>query len=1803
MALNAQDLATPGQSWAGYQVLQQLHHSDRSLVLRCAREDATEPVVLKIHRPAATLQAVAVARFRHEYELARRIEHPHVLRPTRLASFEGALYYEMPDDGALALRDLLRRGPLPLAQVLRTALAVVDALQAVHGLHVIHKDVSPGNVIANLQSGVVRLIDFGIAAELSSERPVLARPDELEGTLATLAPEQSGRMNRDVDYRADFYALGATLYECIAGRPPFAFDDPVAAVHAHLTLAPPALAGLRPEVPALLDALVARLLAKEPEARYQSHQALRRDLQHLLAHLDQPSRLASHRLAQGDLPERLQLSGRLHGRDAEVQRVLHCVESAARGPARLLAIAGQPGIGKTALVREVQRTLLGLRGHFVSGKFNQYGGHAPCAPFFEALQQRGRQILAQPDAARARWRNALQATLAGNAAVVTAAVPDLARLLGPVPALLPLGPAEAENRFVRSVLLCCAALASPDEPLVLFIDDLQWSDRASRRLLREMVQDEGLRHVLLIGAYRSTEVPPDHPLAQDLAFYAGLGEDKALLLEVGPLALADTRQWLADTLYCDGDELQPLAALCQAKTGGNPFFLRRFVEDLAQRRLLWMDRDAARWCWSLDAIAAERLAENVATLMAGQLQRLPAPTRTLLCVAACLGGRFALRTLATASGLADDVALERLMPALQAGLLLPADGQYKWVGVLPAEDRAGLQVALDFAHDRVQEAAYALAEPADMPALHLRIGRLLRPRMDPDRPAFDVVEHLNRGAALIDAAPERAELAALNLRASQLARDAAAFDLAAAHADHALALAAPDAWDLGHAEQLALHVHAARMAYLAGRPERMDACLDTALPRARNAAERAQLQDVRIESLYAAGQLAGTLDLGLAALHELGVALPAAASLQEVAGLVATLRADIETMGLDALAERPAMQDTDALLQLAIVAKMTAAAYIGRPALLPLLTVLQVRLMVARGHAPAALSAYSVLGLMVAEFLGDHPFGYRLGHMSMALIERHGWRQVQAHAGFSFNAFLRHWIEPIRSGLPALREVADNGQAFGNLRHAGLALYLHGCHALLAGEPLAALTPVLQAHADVLRRIRQPVALDYVRVLQRAVAALQQSALSERPLDGDGFSAAALDAIYQARGDQTGAMFRHAFACMLAALSGQDALAESEGQAAAALFSAGRGMLIVPFCVYFTANAALRLAQAAPGTDAAAQRLQHAGAALTQLQRSTAHNAELAALPLMLQAALACDADAEAAHARALDAAGGHLMLQGLARRGRAAWLADSAPRQAAADAAEAHAAFLRWGAVALAGSAAAPATVAGTVAGGAAGTVAGTSLAPGAALDLTSLMKSVEAITTETALAPLLARLLHLLRENAGAQRAAIVLGRAGSAGDWQVAADSGHGHGHRHGKTSAAPPAHAMAALEDCGDSLPLPLLRTVLNSAEPVLVDDLREAPAWQALPYFARHGGRSVLGLPLLRQGQVVGALYLENEATGAAFSAARTEFLRLLSGNVVAAIDNAQLVERLRDLNATLEQRVAERTRALRESEQRTLAVLRNAPVPMTVTRTADGVLVYANQPAAAAMGGTPADLIGRQAVQMYRDPQDRARLYAQFRRDGVVHDFETLLKARDGQDRWVLITLVPLVYDGAPSVLGTVLDITGRKRMEEELRRLATTDALTGAANRGHFLQRAGAELERARRYGRPLAVLMLDIDHFKQINDQHGHAVGDEAIRQTTAACRALVRQQDLVGRLGGEEFGILLPEADLAAALHLAERLRARIAALELALPAGTLRMTASFGVAQWQAGDGVDELLGQADRGLYAAKRAGRNRVATA
>lgn len=1863
-----------------------IHLGRRTEVIR-ARGTPHAGVWLKLLRQSSPSVA-DLARLRREYALAQRLDDQHVLRPSRLiehAGRHGLLYDDPALDGALTLRQRLRAGPLDQAAVIRIALDLVDALQHLHAHGLIHRNLGPGQVLlltgAGERMGQVRITDLGLAAEIERERPLVQKAELIEASLATLAPELTGRMSRDVDYRADLYSLGATLLEALTGQPPFPIDDPACAVHAHLALPAPLATSRDPRVFAPLASIVGHCLNKEPEARYQSHQALRQDLQLCLAALEQGRGLPGFQPGRGDIALRFQASGRLYGRAAAQEHLAQAFERAGIGALRgaaLVTIAGFSGIGKTALVMASQRSLLAQQGNFAAAKANQYGQDRPYGVVLQLLAQRAAQVLALPAAGQAPWRQRLQTLAAPNAAVLGQAVPELLPLLQPVQALLPVGPTESENRFLRSISQGFAALADAGQPQTFFLDDWQWADRASRRLLRECLADASMSHTLFILAYRDNEVRPGHPMAQELQDLRTLLDDRFMPLRLGPLTLEDTRQWLADSLHrsegprsdragqhsgtaalihasgdaTDDAAVQALAQLCQARTAGNPFFLRRWMEDLGRRGLFHFDAAHQRWTFLLDRIAATRTADNVVALMLEQLDQLPDATREALSVAALLGTSVDLDTLSTALSADPSRLAEDLLPALQAQLLVPASSLYRFGPQL--QGQASDRVRYAFAHDRVQEAALQRIAPQARAALQLRVGRLLKQRHEhdaPDQPLpYAVLNHLNAARMLLRPAvdgPERQALALANMAASRRALDAAAFEPAADYADLALELdpvqAASGLW----------HHHAARMAYLAGRPERMESLLAQALDMTPSPSQRARLLEVRMEAFYAQGRLAETVDLGLELFALLGAELPQLDAQQpqaDLARLLAGLRDEISTLGIHTLAARAPMQDDSRLLLISIAAKMTAAAYIVRPALLPLLTLFQVRLMIDHGHVPLALSAYSVLGLMCAEFLGEYRFAHAIGRMTMDLVARFGWVQAFAHAGFSFHAFLSHWVDGLSASMEGLMQTHRNGLEFGNFRHAGLGLYVHDVHAFLAGQPLDVLEPMLAEHVQTLSAMRQPVAQDYTRALLGLVQALRRAPFDRNGLEGVGD----MLRTYQDRQDQTGLMFLHGWQAVLAWVGNDPALALRHAQASRALFAAGRGMHAQSLFLFIAAWASQQ--QAIRG---AAQRdltlEEQALKALTRWNEArpgplAARIGVLQAQALQLDGAPEAQIDEQLAQAlMAARAAGETGMDVAAVLRAQALAWEVRAPDRAQAATAGLQAAWQAWGvrmqeasAPGTAWSAPAPAEEPGRSAadlfGGHGAKTGGADTIDllaeaahqGDAADLSSLIKAVHAINSQADLHGLLRRLLEVVAENAGAQRAAVVLG-SGTGRSPEASGPSRSAAAAASAGTSASPntcspsapattpqwvlqaqvcmkgpvPMHLQdqLPLEAATGPLPVTQMQQVLHSGQRLL---LQEAAMQSADPWFrlSPSSSRSVLMLPLLKQGQTVGALYLENGAVAGVFTEARVSFLELLCANVVNAVDNARLVAELRELNTSLEQRVAQRTRELADSEERLRAVLDNAPMPMVVTRVRDAVIVYGNGPSATIGGHSLEGLVGRPATAFYRDAADRDRMQQLFRERGSLQSEEVCLLAADGSELWMLLSMVPVMYDGEPSVLSTLVDFTDRKRLEIELKRLATTDALTGAVNRRSFLERAQAELSRSRRYGAPLSLVMMDVDHFKRINDTLGHAQGDDALCRIVQVCAQVVRKEDVLGRLGGEEFALLLPQTSLEEAHHLVERLRERIAhsRMDDGRPgAPAVVLTASFGVTSMRAeDDSVDDLLGRADAALYRAKAAGRNRV---
>ena len=676
----------------------------------------------------------------------------------------------------------------------------------------------------------VRFTGFGIATRLAREQHLPAPPEVIAGTLAYMAPEQTGRMNRSIDSRSDLYSLGVTLYELLTGRLPFSATDPLEWIHCHIArepVPPVELAAL----PVALSDVVMKLLAKTVEARYQTAAGLVGDLRQALAQFEALGRIDRFALGERDIPDRLLIPEKLYGRGAEVQALLASFDSVvADGAPALVLLSGYSGVGKSSVVNELQRALIAPRALFAAGKFDQYKRDIPYATLAQAFRGLAEQLLAKSDAEVGRWRAALLSALGPHGGLIVNLVPAFEAIIGKQAPLTELAPLESPNLFRMVLVRFIEVFARPEHPLVLFFDDLQWLDAATLGLIQYLMADSGIRHLLLIGAYRDNEVDPTHPLLRslDAIRQAGTRVDEIVL---APLALADIEAMIGDALHCGADEARPLAALVHDKTGGNPFFTIQFLKALEADGLIALDATAGAWRWELERIRAKNLTDNVVHLLVGQVTRLPEPTLALLKRFACLGNVADLTTLGRVCGLAEEAVRTDLRDAQIAGLVIEAGGAYR------------------FQHDRVQEAVYSLIPPGDLAGEHLRIGRLMRQQTAPqdiEAKVFDLVNQLNRGAALMTSPEERLQVAGLNLIAGSQARRSTAHATALTYLSAGGALLPDNAWEQAYELAFALELERSECEFLCGTPNLAEERLARLAGLARNITDSAAVANLRL---------------------------------------------------------------------------------------------------------------------------------------------------------------------------------------------------------------------------------------------------------------------------------------------------------------------------------------------------------------------------------------------------------------------------------------------------------------------------------------------------------------------------------------------------------------------------------------------------------------------------------------------------------------------------------------------------------------------------------------------------------------------------------------------------------------------------------------------------------------------------------------------------------------------------------------------------------------------------------------------
>ncbi|HWT07286.1 MAG TPA: serine/threonine-protein kinase PknK, partial [Xanthomonadales bacterium] len=771
------------------------------------------PILLVTARDASL---ASFNRLEHEFALKDELDGAWAARPVGLTRHEDRITLVLEDPGGEPLDRLLGE-KRTVSEVLQIAISFARALVRVHDRGLVHKDIRPANALVDAASGNVWLTGFGIASRVPRERPNPEPPEVIAGTLAYMAPEQTGRMNRSVDSRSDLYSFGVTLYELLTGTLPFSASDPMEWVHCHIARQPPAPSERVTTVPAQLSSIVMKLLAKTAEERYQTAGGVEADLRRCLAEWESAGRVDAFPLGAHDASGRLMMPERLYGRERDIDTLLAAFDRVVvNGTPELVLVSGYSGIGKSSIVNELQKALVPPRALFASGKFDQYKRNVPYATLAQAFQTLIRSLLAQSDVELGRWREAIREALRDNGQLIVNLVPELELVIGKQRAVADLPPQDAQRRFQLVFRRLLGVFAREHRPLVLFLDDLQWIDTATLDLLEYVLRNSDVRNLLLVGAYRDNEVGPGHPLLHSLEAIRVAGASVHEIV-LAPLVLDETSRLIADALRCEPERTRPLAELVQEKTGGNPFFAIQFVTALVDEGLLAFDSVALTWHWNIDRIRAKNYTDNVVELMAAKLKRFAAATQETLKRLACLGNVVDAGTLTLALGESEESIAAALLEAVHAGLVFRHDNAYR------------------FLHDRIQQAAYSLIQDEHRAGIHLRIGRALLASMTADQLAehlFDVANQLNRGAERLVDADEKAQVATIDLRAGRKAKASAAYASARGYFSAGMALLDETDWSSQHELMFSLRLERAECELLCGNLEKAEHLIVELLQRA-----------------------------------------------------------------------------------------------------------------------------------------------------------------------------------------------------------------------------------------------------------------------------------------------------------------------------------------------------------------------------------------------------------------------------------------------------------------------------------------------------------------------------------------------------------------------------------------------------------------------------------------------------------------------------------------------------------------------------------------------------------------------------------------------------------------------------------------------------------------------------------------------------------------------------------------------------------------------------------------------------------
>ncbi len=1495
----------------GYKITEKIHQGINTEIYRGIRLADQTPVILKVLvADYPTLEELT--QFRNEYELSKNLpEIPGIVTPIELLNYRNGLALILDDMGGISLKQYLeQKSPLSLKEFLSIAIQLATTLGELHQRQIVHKDIKPQNIIINPETGVVKITDFSIASRLSEEIATVSNPDQLEGTLAYMSPEQTGRMNRTLDYRSDYYSLGVTFYEMLAGCLPFASDDPLELIHCHIAKKPPKLSQFNPEIPPAIEALVLKLMAKAAEDRYRSANGLIHDLQTCCQQLETTGTV-NLIPGESDRAGQLLIAQKLYGRDAEVAQLMESFDRVAAGATEMMLVSGYSGIGKTALVSEVHKPIVKSRGYFISGKFDQYKRNIPYAPLIQAFTELIRQLLTEPENAIQTWKKQLLNALGSNGQVICDVIPEVALIIGEQPEVPSLGPTESQNRFNRVFQQFVSVFTTKEHPLVIFLDDLQWADSASLKLIHLLLTNPDNKYLLFIGAYRDNEVSSTHPTIQAIEKIAAAGTPVSNIV-LGPLEIHHVRALLTDTLV-NSPGIEELAELLTHKTQGNPFFLTQLLKTLYAESLLVYDYSQGSWQWDLGQIQAVGITDyNVVELIARNLQKLPNSTQKLLKLAACIGYQFNLEVLGIVAEKSQTETAAYLWSALQTGLVLPLSKDYKIPLIFGDDDDAEIgqrlsdvKVNYRFLHDRVQQAAYSLIPESEKKAIHLKIGQLLLKNTSPaerEENIFALVNQLNYGIDLLNNQTEKDELASLNLLAGKKAKEATAYEAAVKYLSLGIDLLSADSWVSNYDLTLALYTEAMEAEYLSTNFDRAEVIGQVILERAKTLLDRIKVYELKIQIFSLQNQNIDAINTGLTALEMLGISLEKFSV------------ADSDRLKLPELAQvdnLPEMSDIYKLAALKILINLLAPVLVGKPELLLQIILTQINLYLEYGHAASAALSYAWYGLLLCGGMGDIEKGYYAGELALKLLERFKAKSLKCCVYNLVYGFVKPWKKHIRESLDPLVEGMQAGLESGDVIYASYCALNYSGYLFGADANLETIRRKQETYIGLMIKLKNNLSICSAKVWHQMVKKLQGSSPNKSQLIGDIFERHILSDLHA--GKDSWSLFTVYLSQEILSYTFKDyqeALVSAE-KAEAYVESVIGFIYLATHKMYYSLT--LLALYACSETHQQIEYLKQVEINQQKLQQwahhapmNFQHKSDLVAAEKAR--VLGQTLEAMELYDRAISGAKANEYLPEEALANELAaefYLSLGREKVAKTYITDAYYCYAKWGAVTKvqdlenaypqlleqikqqAGNKTLAEKSTQT-------TIVKTTLGNSGALDLATVMKASLTISSEIVLDKLLGQLVNILLENAGAEKAFLFLKEKTGL---ELAASTQVNQG------AIVYPKHYPPTPPNT--DLPLGVINYVQRTGNYVMLADARTQGLFTNDPYITAHQVKSLLCAPIIKGSKLVGIIYLENNLTTGAFTSDRLKVLQLLSGQAAISLELARSVNELQNTLAYL----------------------------------------------------------------------------------------------------------------------------------------------------------------------------------------------------------------------------------------------------------------------------------------------------------